>query len=291
MIVSQLIGGLGNQMFQYATGRALVIKNKTDLLLDTSWFGNIENVDTKRVYELGCYPVVAQLIDGSNLRFDQDRGEFELSLRKLLKSSTLKLKFHAESNPGFHSIIPTLPDNVYLRGFWQNEKYFMDIRSNLTREFKPKKISDYSQRLASKIAAGASVSIHVRRADYASNPLTNKFHGLTPVQYYVEALKIIEAKHGKTSRYIFSDDLDWCKDNLPFAKDSVFVDENGGDRAHEDIFLMSHCSHNIIANSSFSWWGAWLNENLGDVVAPKQWFRDKRANDKMEIIPDRWIKL
>jgi hypothetical protein len=292
MIVVQLIGGLGNQMFQYALGRSLADKHKTSLELDLSWFDDIENDSTKRRYELDCYPIKAQLTDARNLKLTEpgkDKAD-GLFINKLLGKTPLNL--YIEAGPSFHADILNLSNNVYLKGYWQNEKYFEGIRQHLLKEFTPKELSSYTKNTVKKIRDRLSVSLHVRRGDYVNNPLTNKFHGLTAVKYYVNALEHIDAKCDDPQLFVFSDDIKWCQDNLPFAQKAIFVNGNPPDRSCEDMYLMRQCKHNIIANSSFSWWGAWLNENKDKmVVAPKIWFQDKVANRQTQIVTESWIRL
>lgn len=294
MIYVCLIGGLGNQMFQYALGRSLADKKNSPLRLDTSWFEDIENINTKRQYELGCYPITAEAIDGSDLNIMQSgqavaRKSF---IKKIFKNQAPSLLIYTEPDASFHPEVLNLPDNVYLKGYWQNERYFMDIRPRLLREFTPNMITDYTRRTANRIQRRPSVSLHVRRGDYVNNPLTNKFHGLTPVEYYMQALEYVRKKLADPQLFVFSDDIKWCKSNLPFAKAAEFITGNPPERACEDLYLMSLCDSNIIANSSFSWWGAWLNENRNKtVVAPKSWFQDKAASKAMQIVPKNWHRI
>lgn len=292
MIVVQLIGGLGNQMFQYALGRSLADKNSTKLELDLSWFGNIENVNTKRQYELDCYPIRTELTDAAKLNLiEPGQQPTNRSLVGRLFGQK-PLTVYSEPDPGFHAEILNLPDNVYLKGYWQNENYFINIRQKLLKEFVPKQLSDYSKKMIKKIKSQPAVSLHIRRGDYANNPLTNKFHGLAPIDYYVKALDYIRDQTSELQLFIFSDDIAWCQQNLPFTKTAAFVDGNPADRGYEDMYLMRLCNHNVIANSSFSWWGAWLNESPSKIiVAPKVWFQDKTANQAMDNIPKDWVKL
>lgn len=292
MIVVQLIGGLGNQMFQYALGRSLALKKGTPLKLDVSWFTEIENENTQRVYELDCYPIRAGLTDASKLRVlepEQEKGKGSPRRRLFGKSS---LTIQREAGPGFNAEILSLPDNIYFVGYWQNEKYFKAIRPILLKEFIPKRLSEYTKRTVKIIQGRPSVSLHIRRGDYADDPKTNEFHGLTPITYYTKALGYIQKKQPGLQLFIFSDDIKWCQNNLPFSKEATFVSGNPADRGYEDMYLMSLCDHNIIANSSFSWWGAWLNQNPQKmIVAPKTWFQDKSANSKMEIVPENWHRI
>jgi hypothetical protein len=290
MIVVQLMGGLGNQMFQYSLGRTLASKNKTSLKLDISWFKQVEVVNTQRQYDLGCYAITAETIKRDKLKIINSESVKNRLTDRLFNKNALTAQI--EPNSSFHPEILGLPDNTYLQGYWQNEKYFLDIRPQLLREFTPREVSAYTRRTTEEIKQKPSVALHVRRGDYASNPLTNKFHGLTPTQYYVKALDHIQKKAGNLQCFVFSDDVKWCQDNLPFSKNATIVDGNKSYRACEDMYLMRLCDHNIVANSSFSWWGAWLNESPDKiVVAPKVWFQDNLANRESEIVPKDWHKI
>lgn len=292
MIVVQLIGGLGNQMFQYALGRSLAIKRNVPLKLDASWFENIENVNTNREYELKNYPIAAQIVDTSKMKIGEEYASpRRLPFRGFFAKNPLSV--YSEPSAAFHKEVLQLPDNSYLVGYWQNENYFKEIRQTiLLKEFKPNKLSTYSQKTAEQIKKQPSVSLHIRRGDYANNPQTNKFHGLTPVAYYTKALGYIQNKCPDLQIFVFSDDISWCKANLPFTKEATFVNGNKPERSCEDMYLMKLCDHNIIANSSFSWWGAWLNENPHKiVVAPKTWFQDRKANQKADIVPRDWVRV
>jgi hypothetical protein len=177
----------------------------------------------------------------------------------------------------------------YFDGYWQNEKYFVDIREELLETFKiadtpSEPCSSYMDMIKRKNA----VSIHIRRGDYAENPKVKKIHGVLSRDYYTEAIRLIKQQKPEPVFFFFSDDIEWCKLNLP--ESGVFV-ENTSDL--EDLYLMSLCKNNIIANSSFSWWGAWLNEDPEKiVVAPRQWFADTGLNEiASEICPSSWIRL
>ncbi len=136
-----------------------------------------------------------------------------------------------------------------------------------------------------------SVSLHIRRGDYVSNKVTNQVHGVCDLNYYSHAISYIAERISNTHLFVFSDDPEWAKGNLKTEIPTFFVDNNRADKDYEDLKLMRQCKHNIIANSSFSWWGAWLNQNAGKIViAPKKWFNDKSINTK-DLIPEKWIRL
>src|SRR3989344_4984067 len=149
-------------------------------------------------------------------------------------------------------------------------------------------IVERNKKLASEISGTNSVSVHIRRGDYVTNANTNQFHGLCSLDYYNKAVSFISSKQNEMELFVFSDDIEWCKENLKYDFPIHFVETND---AHSDMYLMSLCKHNIIANSSFSWWGAWLNDNFQKiVVAPSQWIADASVNTQ-DLIPKGWIKI
>jgi hypothetical protein len=187
-----------------------------------------------------------------------------------------------------------LPDGVYLKGNWQSPKYFADIAEIIRNEFTLKKrLTEKSLRLAELIDSNESVSIHVRRGDYAQTSNGLQHHGVCGEDYYCRCVDHIRQGVKHPQFFIFSDDPSWAADNFGHLEGSVFVDNDSHD-ACQDLWLMSHCKHNIIANSTFSWWGAWLNRHEGKIVlAPKQWFAEEvqfsmRTED---LFPSEWIAI
>ena len=185
-------------------------------------------------------------------------------------------------------------DNNCIYGNFQSEKYFINIRNILIKEFTLKRnISDYGKIVKDEInKSSCSCSLHIRRGDYLTNSVVNKVHGVLGLDYYKKAIKLLEEKQGDVQYFIFSDDIQWAKENLNIEK-SFFVDDQKERTPNEDVYLMSLCNHNIIANSTFSWWGAWLNDNDKKVViSPKQWFMDKKINNNtFDLIPSIWIRV
>ena len=181
--------------------------------------------------------------------------------------------------------------NTILNGYFQSEKYFNDIREILLKDlYWIKKKEGRNKEILEQIQQdSSSVSMHVRRGDYVSNENAAKFHGLTGVDYYKAAVKELTKHFKMANLYVFSDDPEWCKKNLKFTQQTTYISHNTD--GSEDMRLMKTCRHNIIANSSFSWWGAWLNENPNKIViAPKQWFSHPESNTK-DVIPESWQKL
>lgn len=287
MIISRLIGGLGNQMFQYAVGRSLAIANSCELKLDVSGF---ENYTLHNGYELDIFNIKAGIANSkevSRLVSKQSRL-MRFVFRKLkIKKST---HFLEKSFTFDHNFFDAKPP-VYLDGYWQSYKYFESIEPQLKQEFSLKNsISRLNLDISEQISSVNAVSVHIRRGDYVSNKHTNSVHGLCSLDYYRAAIQTITERVENPFFFIFSDDIAWIKDNLTTNSDTVYVDHNSGKQSYNDMYLMSLCQHHIIANSSFSWWGAWLGANAKKIViAPKQWFvNDTVTND---LIPKSWLRL
>jgi hypothetical protein len=185
-----------------------------------------------------------------------------------------------------------LHDNIYLVGYWQSERYFADIREVLLQEFTvASPLSGRNRALADAITGCNAVSMHIRRGDYVSNATTAAFHGVCDLDYYESAIEQIDTFVDQPHIFVFSDDHAWTRQHLHLQGKVTYVDHNDPDQGHEDMRLMSLCKHNIIANSTFSWWGAWLNRNPNKtVIAPRCWFADASI-DTSDLIPSSWIRL
>lgn len=289
MIITRLNGGLGNQMFQYAVGRQLAQTHNTNLLLDLSGYLS----DTSRKYELDIFQIQASIASSDILK-QVNFSHFNLiksGLHTLLQNRS-SFRYVKEKSFNFNKKILYLPDNVYLDGYWQSEKYFKNIfniiRDEYTIKEKPDEIND---RYLSEINNVDSVSIHIRRGDYITNPIANQILGGCSLDYYHSAVDIIAKNVKNPYFFIFSDDNKWVKDNFKVDFPAKILSHNNNLKNYEDFRLMSQCKHNIIANSSFSWWAAWLNTNSHKIIiAPKQWFRDKTINAK-DLLPESWITV
>lgn len=285
MIIIKINGGLGNQMFQYAAGKSLSVKNKTIIKLDLTRFKNID--PEYRKYELGHFNIKENFSTPEDLRFFNKTG-----LSKLIENfkpyyKRLVVKYRGYD---FDPHILKLKGNVCLDGYWQSEKYFKDVANAIKQEYTLKNgLGVRSKEIFEKIINTNSVSLHIRRGDY----LSGKFSGIYPVlpmEYYQEAINLIANKTDNPIFFVFSDDIGWTKNNLKISYPVVYVSGNNIE-ACEEIILMSKCRHNIIANSSFSWWGAWLNHNPDKIViAPRYWLKvhDYNIND---LVPEEWIKI
>jgi hypothetical protein len=195
----------------------------------------------------------------------------------------------AERHFHFDPRILDLPGNVYLDGYWQSEKYFKDIESIIRSEFIVKTMSDpANEAMSERICGTESVSVHVRRKDYVSDSATSRIHGGCSLAYYYAAAERIARAVAEPHFFVFSDDAQWARENLDLKYPTTFVTHNGPDKNYEDLRLMTLCNHHIVANSTFSWWGAWLSINPDKmVIAPRKWFAESDL-DCRDLIPDSW---
>ena len=301
MIITNLKGGLGNQMFQYATGLSLSKKNNTVLLLDISGYSDqrILNSDTPRFFDLKHFEISAKIADSEQVKKTKYSHDLISKICRGINKKILKKNyqdFHPELLINISDKISKNPNhNIYLDGFFQSEKNFSKIRPALLQEFqlKPELITDqvkYFQRQITGLDSNRnSISIHIRRGDYVKNPQTKKYHGLCPLLYYRDSIDLIAESIDHPHFFIFSDDTEWVKENLKISFNNTFV-SGLGLSPQQELYLMSKCSHNIIANSSFSWWGAWLNKNINKIViAPEKW--TVKNTEHPNIIPAGWIKI
>lgn len=296
MVVVKLMGGLGNQLFQYSAGFALAQRLGVRLLLDTSFMENevSDDVYTKRNFELNHLSIRAALATPKVLN-KLFRVERSTLLRKLSNRFPLLVHNAVFNERGhiFNETYKELKNPVYLNGFWQSEKYFVNVRDELvSNHFNPvDKISERNKVLLDQMNSCNSVSVHVRRTDYVTDNKTNLFHGLCTPYYYMKACSYVAERIESPHLFMFSDDPVWVRDNLKFKFPTTYISHNKGVDSFWDMYLMRFCKHQIIANSSFSWWGAWLNNfEKKIIVAPQKWFNDLGANEN-DIVPSSWIRL
>lgn len=292
MIIVKLVGGLGNQMFQYAAARSISWRHGTSLKLDLSFLEGDQTGNTPRKYELDNYCITAEKASRWETITMSGRGKTGLGTTIAQKyQAVVDYAVFRERSFNFDPQLFAVPDNVYLEGYWQSERYFADIREIIRNEFTVKTpLIDGNMELANEIKAVNAVSIHVRRGDYVLDEKTRNFHGICNLEYYLKAEDRVAQTLVNPHFFVFSDDPKWVKDNLKLRHPVRYVSHKGS-IAHEDLRLMSLCSHHVIANSSFSWWGAWLSNNPDKlVVAPERWFNDPSINTS-DLIPSDWQRL
>lgn len=293
MIAVKLQGGLGNQMFQYAAAR-VIGGNKGPVYFDTT-FLKTQNISsdqfTARRYELHIFSNLKVKIAGRlllKILLEENKG-YKV-MRKIFFRGFTKL---VQAENDLIKDWGAVKQPVYLDGYFQSEKYFRSIRNNLLSEFSFPEIAAGDTALAKIQSDHHSVAIHVRRGDYLKADLKN-YHGILPLSYYKKAIQEINNKVRDPFYYIFSDDTEWCRLNFQFLQDRwLIIDKSNPGEAWKDLFLMTQCRHHIIANSSYSWWGAWLSvrEN-GCNIAPQNWFNPALVKFNIQdIIPASWYVI
>lgn len=282
-IVTRLMGGLGNQMFQYATGLALARKLHTHLLVDRSFLdARPGGMDwTARGFELDVFRCPVELAP----------QDLITDLRTVKRPALLRRQcWYRERHKRFHDDLPAQRAPLLLEGYWQCERYFTTMADELrTSLFVPRAApSARNEDLRAELAAVPHASVHVRLGDYVTNSSTAAYHGALPPGYYERTMDELRDM-GVVRFLVFSDRPEEARARITFPAGTTFVEHNTGRDAHWDLWLMRHCRHHIIANSSFSWWGAWLNPSPEKtVIAPIQWFAgDTSPND---IVPDNWSR-
>lgn len=279
-------GGLGNQMFQWAFARALEKKTGIKTIFDMSFFEK----RYARPYELDVFKLNAQFVEDFWLKL---KLKIIWKLRKKLNGKKfLGLTLYSEQHFAFDENAFKVKPNTYIEGFFQSEKYFQDIENELRADFQFKNPPDEeNQKLIEKIGATNSISLHIRRGDYVKKKRYQNLYACCSFDYYKRGVEYIQSKYPNPTLFIFSDDIEWVRENLNLPYESIYISHNTGSKSYEDMRLMSLCKYNIIANSSFSWWGAWLNNNKEKiVVAPEKWFNDGKIIQS-DVISQSWIKL
>ena len=288
MIVVRLWGGLGNQMFQYAAGRSAAMANQTNLVYDLGWYRHTPKYNTPRQFELVRYPVLGR----EATEKEESTGRFYTG-RILRRLPLLPRPWHLLRENGFDYdiAVQNARDNTYLNGYWQSYRYFEGFAGILREELTPKIPPGAKDMIVlNQIEDSCSVSVHVRRGDYITKKTALNVHGVCTLEYYRTAFNTIKSLVQDPHFFVFSDDTQWSQENLVFPGRATFVDHNSPATAFQDMRLMSQCRHHIVANSSFSWWGAWLNLRPDKIViAPRKWFADGRSTN--DLIPADWKRL
>jgi hypothetical protein len=310
MITVKLMGGMGNQMFQYAAAMAVACRRKTSVALDLSFLldrtprpdfvfrdfdldifnlpQDIQKLETlpkeiQKKAPLISHPRFISLIS---------RGfKNSYPLRFFISRFLLNLPFFAYNEPffEFNPLIFDLPASSYLSGYFQSPKYFSEIESQIREQFKLQPdLSEEAGVLADDIKNSHSVCINVRRADFVHLQAASETHGFCDLKYFERCISLVTEKEPQANFFVFSDDVEWCKDNFSGKTGFTIVDHSHkGPKFSWYLHLMTLCKHFIIPNSSFAWWAAWLSQRGGLVLAPKNWFRDAKINTA-DLFPDHW---
>lgn len=262
-MIVRLMGGLGNQMFQYAMGKMLEVQKGETFYVDTFSFYR----DKKRKYELNCFRIKEKKAPLFYLLYYNIFFYFGSEKKK-------SQEIYYESEIFQYQDICNAPQKYFV-GSWQHEAYFENIKSELQEDFIFRnRFSSDVEKMEQMILERESVLVHVRRGDY----LDCDDYEIVGEEYYKKAMQYIEERTMDTKFFVFSDDIEWCRKYFKKKKNIIFVTGNTG---KEDFYLMCKCKHFIIANSTFSWWAAWLSDKNGIKVAPARWFKDEKINKKV----------
>jgi len=290
MLVIKLQGGLGNQLFQYAYGLKMSLLLRQKVYLDISLLSANRFGVTPRTYELYPYKISASLL---SVRDSKSIGIVKYPyLVKILARFNLTFrncKYFYEDQFNFYDAKLTDPNySLVFEGYWQGEKNFSEVKDELRRQLLSYKTHPLCKSIMDELLNCNSVALHVRRGDYITNPKAAKFHVLCGLEYYSSAMDLISKRIDSPHFFIFTDDVEWVKSNI--SSNYALTIVSGIDKLthHDELSLMSSCSHNIISNSSYSWWGAWLNSNSNKIViAPKIWHKNNEIGEN--FLPNDWI--
>jgi len=299
MLIIRITGGIGNQLFQYAFVRSLSIKLNQKFKLDLSWYRDYHkfektddpNAATRREYLLNKFNIKENLLNRVYLSISYRLNNSSIlnKIKKYPLFTYFSYNTITESDFNLNNIKNS--NNVYFSGFWQKNNLFEEYRNILIEEFTLKNnVSEKNAILLNKIKSSNSVAIHIRRGDLLSRPDAVAIQPSSSKQYYYNAINKIKEKIEKSEIFVFSDDINWVKNNYKFDIPTTYIDNNGPD--YEHFKLMCKCKHQIIANSTFSWWAAWLNNYQEKIIiSPKWWYRDPIHNESIIRIPENWIIL
>jgi len=275
-VIVKLMGGLGNQMFQYAIGKKISLEYNKKLILDKTFLLRKDFNITHRDFDLDIFNINNEIVENFVVTNDYKVLEEPFNMPNMLNN----IKSIGSE------------ENIYVSGFFQKEYYFNDIRTQILKDFEISIQDDYIKKLESDILESNSICINVRRCDYVTNQNTNNFHGFHGVEYINNSISEITKKIKNPKFYIFSDDIDWCINNLKINYPHFFVNHTyKGNKFSSYLKLMSSCKNFIIPNSTFAWWAAWLNQNEEKIVyVPKNWFNINYMNTD-GLIPLKWNKI
>ena len=292
-IIAQLQGGLGNQLFQYASTRALAQKRQGNLLLDNGWFTATYDDVTPRDFLLPDLNTKGAIITLQHPIKQPKR--LQRIAQKLLPITPYVF---TELKPyRFDSSLSKMhlfkKQNIYLIGYWQSYRYFESIKSSLQSEISPKAgLAPHYQSYLNQIQSSPSAMVHIRRGDYVNLTSAAKVHGFLGLDYYQQGMQILLNIKPNTHFFVFSDDLEWAKVKLPYQEKITFIQSSDShDAVIQELELMTYCQNHLIANSSLSWWGAWLSKNPNNlVVCPKKWTNDSSINWD-DLLPNNWQRI
>ncbi len=290
MILVELNGGLGNQLFQYAAGLSLALHHNVELKVNTTSFSEPNAiVGTQRHFELGNFEYAPAVASKDEIDDFLNQSKLDNYFEKILPF--YRRRIYKERRVSFDKNFYHSKKNIYLKGNRQSEKYFIRHSTYIREKLKFKGfVIEKVEKYGIAFRNTESVAIHIRRGDYLTD-IAMDVLGLIPIDHYLKAFEYLSSQIQIQKAYIFSDDIEWAEKNLRLNVDTEYVSGKITSTSIEDFYLISQCKHQIIANSSFSWWAAWLNPNPNKIViAPKKWFNNAPYDTK-DLIPESWIKM
>jgi hypothetical protein len=294
-ITVQLQGGLGNQLFQYASAKHFAMRLSKPLLLDDIWFTEHHEDTTPRTLSLPYLKVPIAISRSKEWVVRPRKSRMRLQAVLPLNPYYILESQPFTFDPHRFSLSPVFGRDYYLMGYWQSFRYFEGIRHVLVNELVPQKpLRSYYQAVLQNIqGSSASCMIHVRRGDYVHLAQANHVHGVLTLDYYRRAIEHMQKRTSHMQFFVFSDDIAWVKAHLLVPGEVQFIEGGRDDLAAvEELYLMTQCQNHIIANSSLSWWGAWLcNAKEQEVICPNQWLRVPNKNNFMDLLPSTWQRL
>ena len=285
MINVHLQGRLGNILFQYAVGRHLALKNNTELNLNLDYYIKRKDPFCRRIRKiLGHFSINRNLYN-------------KTGPKHILKIFGIDWPFpryglYNEVGPGFYPEVLDLGNGTAIKGLFQSEKYFKEIEEVIRNDLKidSRSFGQECRHYEGRVLTENSVSLHVRRGDY----INTEFRHVCDINYFLNSVEYMKSNLKSPHFFVFSDDIEWCRKNLNIPECSFVEIKHSKSNPVIDLHLMSKCKHNIISNSSFSWWGAWLNENQNKIViAPESWRSDFKTpwNVMKDKLPEEWVKM
>lgn len=289
MIFVRIWEGLGNQLFQYAYARALSLRTHQKVFLDVRETGKLAK-DTGRAfrkYELGNFNIKLPVCSNIERFYPHlcERKGILFSIHKIVLRYLCFFRYYEEKEVQYRKELLRLRGNWYLQGWFQNFQYFEEYESIIRKELTPKQKIRITRELKDILKEKETVSVHIRRGDY------QKTDSILPLTYYENAMERMQTLVNAPFWIVFSDDIAWCKKNMDFGDQVYYIGEKEQLQDFEELLVMSRCKNHIIANSTFSWWGAWLNRHKEKIViGPERWFINGNRSHGMNIMPDEWIR-
>jgi hypothetical protein len=291
------MGGLGNQMFQYAAGLRLAVRHHTTLKLDlTLLLDRTPNDSTFREFDLEIFGISGPVATSEEVRrFRQLADRRSWTLMEKVSYHLGRDRYYRESRCSFQPAVLNLPGRTYLEGYFQDERYFLDIAPIVRKQFclapDEARLSIATRKLAEAIRSSDSICVHVRRGDYVANPVSKRAHGCCSLEYFRRALVELRSRAAYGKVFIFSDDVGWCRERFSSSEAIVVGEEYADPHAHTHFWLMTLCKHFVISNSTFSWWAAWLARGTDSIIcSPVPWFEEPQYS-AMEICPSSWLRI